>query len=111
MNFAQVGLLGEKLSWKTHGRVLNLRSRNVKRFRGGLVFKAHRLLHHSTRGLSVVKKKKSRYDQTRRGFKGMNFAQLGLLGEKLSWKIHGERNLTKHAKREVPVWGQGYNPM
>ena len=28
------------------------------RFRGGLVFKAHRLLHHSTLGLRVIKKKK-----------------------------------------------------
>ena len=33
---------------------------NVKRFRGGLVFKAHRLLHHSTLGLRVIKKKKVR---------------------------------------------------
>ena len=31
--------------------------RNVKRFRGGLVFKAHRLLYHSTLGLRVIKKK------------------------------------------------------
>jgi len=35
-----------------------LLSRNVKRFRGGLVFKAHRLLYHSTLGLKVIKKKK-----------------------------------------------------
>jgi len=32
--------------------------RNVKRFRGGLVFKAHRLVYHSTLGLGVIKKKK-----------------------------------------------------
>jgi len=32
----------------------------VKRFRGGLVFKAHRLLYHSTLGLRVIKKKKGR---------------------------------------------------
>jgi len=31
----------------------------VKRFRGGLVFKAHSLLYHSTLGLRVIKKKKS----------------------------------------------------
>ena len=31
--------------------------RNVQRFRGGLVFKAHRLLYHSTLGLRVIKKK------------------------------------------------------
>ena len=30
--------------------------RNVQRFRGGLVFKAHRLLYHSTLGLRVIKK-------------------------------------------------------
>jgi len=31
---------------------------NVKRFRGGLVFKAHRLLYHSTPSLRVIKKKR-----------------------------------------------------
>ena len=31
---------------------------NVQRFRGGLVFKAHRLLYHSALGLRVMKKKK-----------------------------------------------------
>ena len=30
----------------------------MKRFRGGLVFKAHRLLYHSTLGLRVIKKKR-----------------------------------------------------
>ena len=32
--------------------------RNVQRFRGGLVFKAHKLLYHSTLGLRVMKKNK-----------------------------------------------------
>ena len=32
--------------------------RNVKRFRGGLVFKSHRLVFHSTLGWRVLKKKK-----------------------------------------------------
>ena len=31
----------------------------MNRFRGGLVFKAHRLVYHSTLGLRVIKKKKS----------------------------------------------------
>ena len=35
---------------------------NVQRFRGGLVFKAHRLVYHSTLGLRVIKKKKKRKD-------------------------------------------------
>ena len=30
----------------------------VKRFRGGLVFQAHRLLYHSTLGSRAIKKKK-----------------------------------------------------
>jgi len=30
----------------------------VKRFRGGLVFEAHRLVYHSTLGLIIIKKKK-----------------------------------------------------
>jgi len=32
--------------------------RDVKRFRGGLVFKVHRLLYDSTLGLRVIKKKR-----------------------------------------------------
>ena len=35
-----------------------LLDRNVQRFRGGLVFKAHRLLYHSTSGLRVIEKKR-----------------------------------------------------
>ena len=34
--------------------------RNVTRFRGGLVCKAHRLVYHSTLGSRVIKKKKRR---------------------------------------------------
>ena len=30
--------------------------RNVQQFRGGLVFKAHRLLYHPTLGLRVIKR-------------------------------------------------------
>jgi len=40
--------------------------RNVKRFRGGLVFEAHRLLYHSTLGLRAIKKRK-KYDQAAGG--------------------------------------------
>jgi hypothetical protein len=35
--------------------------RNVKRFQGGLVFKAHRPLHHTTPGSSVIKKKTKKF--------------------------------------------------
>ena len=35
-----------------------MRVENVQRFRGGLVFKADRLLCHSALGLRVIKKKK-----------------------------------------------------
>ena len=37
----------------------SLAQKNVKRFRGGLVLKAHRLVHPSTLGWSVIKKKRS----------------------------------------------------
>ena len=37
-----------------------LLSRNVERFREGLVFKAHRLLHDSTVGSRVIKKKEKK---------------------------------------------------
>jgi len=37
-------------------RTEHLLSRNVKRFRGGLVFKAHRRVYHSTLGLRVSNK-------------------------------------------------------
>jgi hypothetical protein len=40
-----------------------LLSRNAERFRGGLVFKAHILLYHSTLGSRVIKKKK-KYKET-----------------------------------------------
>ena len=32
--------------------------RHIQRFRGGLVFKAHRRLYHSTLGLRVIKRQK-----------------------------------------------------
>ena len=38
--------------------ILQLLHRNVKRFRGGLVFQAHRWLYHSTLGSRVIKKKR-----------------------------------------------------
>ena len=42
-----------------HARSLEqLLYKNMQRFRGGLVFKAHRRLYHSTLGLRVIKKKK-----------------------------------------------------
>jgi len=42
--------------------------RNVKRFRGGLVFKAHRLVYHSTLGMRVIKQR--REDQSVAGAGG-----------------------------------------
>jgi len=39
--------------------------RNVKRFRGGLVFKAHRLVHYSTLGLRVIKKSRKKVECNR----------------------------------------------
>ena len=49
-------LLCSNHEWATVGQ----KSRNVQRSRGGLVFKAHRLLYSSTLGLRVTKRKKNR---------------------------------------------------
>ena len=50
----------------------------MKRFRGGLVFKAHRLLYHSTLGLRVIKKKKKRFMV---GVSGSEFVEKHLTSE------------------------------
>ena len=42
---------------------------HVKRFRGGLVFKAHRLLYHSTLGLRVIKRGRERRRTSRRALR------------------------------------------
>jgi len=47
---------------------MELLHRNVQRFRGGLVFKAHRLLYHSPLALGVLKKKRRRRACKRRRF-------------------------------------------
>ena len=41
-------------AWEIGGRG----SQKLKRFRGGIVFKAHRLVYHSTLGWRVMKKKR-----------------------------------------------------
>ena len=46
-----------------HQTLTQLLRRNVKRFRGGFVFKAHRIWHHSSLGLGVIKKKKKTLTQ------------------------------------------------
>ena len=45
------GMRGEGASEELH-------CRNVKRFRGGLVFKVRRLVHHSALGSKVMKKRR-----------------------------------------------------
>ena len=46
----------------------------MKRFRGGLAFKTHRLVYHPTLGLRVIKKKKTR------GETGAGFSETRVLG-------------------------------
>ena len=43
----------------------HLLSGNVERFRGGLAFKAHRLVYHSTLDSRVIKKKKKKLRQVK----------------------------------------------
>ena len=46
-----------ELQWNVQEQLLR---RNVKRFRGGLVFQGHSLLYHSTLGLRVIKERRMR---------------------------------------------------
>jgi len=64
----------------------------VKRFRGGLVFKAHRLVYRSTLGLRVIKKKKNHQGLVR------------LDAKEFSDHVRGEVFLLDHVRAPV----QGY---
>jgi len=68
--------------------------RNVKRFRGGLVFEAHRLFYHSTLGLRVTTKKKR--DQA--GLKNLEHAHHGLR------EGFGNQEARKMAQAKARIW-------
>ena len=51
-----LSLLTRQLPQLLQLRLIN--GRHVKRFQGGLVFKAHRLVYHSTPGWGLMRKKK-----------------------------------------------------
>ena len=55
MDTTVVGSGADKPSGTRH-----LQQHPVQWFRGGLVFKVHRLVYHSTLGLRVIKKKKKK---------------------------------------------------
>ena len=64
---------------------------NMQRFQGGLVFKAHRLLCHSTQGLRVIKKKKR-----------------GTLNFRLEGNIEEEEKTSSGGEQFIVVEVQGY---
>ena len=84
-----------------HSRIdEQLFSRNVKRFPGGLVFKAHRPVHHSTPCSRVIKKKECArglgdkkkglgFEDQRKG-KGVGEAEGPCIGGASSRAISGE---------------------
>ena len=55
--------------------------RNVQRFRGELVVKAHRLVYHSALGLTVIKKKKKQGEVHWNLCRSLGTAALGLRGQ------------------------------
>ena len=59
MEGEKAGTIGGARPTKT-SRSEQLLGRNVQRSRGGLVCKAHRLVYHSTLGLTVIKRKKKK---------------------------------------------------
>ena len=62
---AAAGDLARVVRGRERDRGGGLLDRNVQWFRGVLVFKAHRLLHHSTLGVRVIEKKKKDGMRTR----------------------------------------------
>ena len=56
---AMLDFIGLQIHRHQHHPQEQLLRRNVNRFREGLVFKADRLLYHSTLGLRGIKKKKT----------------------------------------------------
>jgi len=62
----------------------------VQRFRGGLVFKALRLLYHSTLGLRVIKKKKREVQGARIRVWGSGFRVRSRVQDSL-FRIQGSR--------------------
>jgi hypothetical protein len=78
----------------------------VQWFRGGLVFKAHRLLYNSTLGLRLIKKKKRRKKETKKG-KGA----LPRIDETASWgglvRSHRQNPVEDYSK--VDFLGSCYN--
>jgi len=74
---------------------LTLQVSNVQWFRGGLVFKAHRLLYHATLGLRVIKKKKKKavcYKLT---------LQIPTRPRKVDIRLPGKGNSNSHGARPV----------
>jgi len=61
---------------KNDYRSSQLLRKNIKRFRGGFVFKAHILLYHSTLGLRVIKKKKTAHHNRRQWLRGVKYSFL-----------------------------------
>ena len=64
-----------------------LLSRNVQRFRGVLVFEAHRLVYHSILGVRVIKKKKplGRSAAERTGNNSKGFKNFYLKAKARTW--------------------------
>ena len=84
----------------------------MKRFRGGLIFKAHRLLYHSTLGLRVMKKKKKAVTHDAEGgaraerasaqgpVRGISIGQRERLGEG-SWAQELESGVGRMVQEQV----------
>ena len=66
--------------------------RIVKRFRGGLVFEAHRLVYHSTLGVRVIKKIR------RFNVRGLGRVEVAQVGHRHS----------DHLLDSVCIWGLGF---
>ena len=75
----------------------------MQRFRGELVFKAHRLLYHSTLGLRVIKKKKKIHNMIPPAIQ-LNYSGVSRMqGKHCSMKDSSSSSLTAAHSCEVVV--------
>ena len=81
------------------------------RFRGGLVFKAHRLLHHSTLGFRVLKKKEKNPLSSDLGTEEKSRSTILTLGPGESVSTPASCPLPAQARTNETQFAWGYNPV
>jgi len=84
----------------------------MQRFRGGLVWKAHSLLYHSTLGLEITKKKKESHQREGGGGRKIERARVKEEGRKSAdqRRVEVDNPLPPNLHAGQPLFKPGHNP-